>query len=365
MLVFLFTIPAFAGVPLHTVIASPALAERGNPLHLNIPEIGNSTIGSFQPMRTSLFDEGNTTSIGTQYDGTLSSSQLHLTGIHQVDFFSIRDMRIPLEEHDSIPQFSDMTETRSEKSPWIAGALSLALPGAGEVYAGNYLKGAIFFGIEVGVWLTAYLYDKKGDDQTTLFEAYANEHWNAVRYAKWTYDHAELLNSNVNRDLYDLLYDDNIEFVDPDTFYVPFDELNWEALHEFEEVIAYGVTNGYTHKLPYYGQQQYYELIGKYEQFYSGWDDAAIEVPPDHNFTVPENSRYKIYSRMRAEANNYYDVASTMVSVAIINHVLSALDAAWTAANYNKALHAQVNVRLQRTPYGVVPIKEAKVSWTF
>lgn len=295
--------------------------------------------------------------------------ELHLTGNPQVDFFSTRELNtFQLSTPSSFQSDEAMTSTNT-KSPWLAGAMSLLVPGAGEVYAGNYLKGAIFFGIEVGTLVTAYLYDKKGDDQTVLFEAYANEHWSAVRYAEWIESHIAMLNSGASWDpsVYTSSYDPN----DPNRHTPPFGSINWEELQAVERQVADGTTNGFTHTLPYYGQQQYYELIGKYVQFYAGWDDAdpttgdkKIEVKPS-DFTPANDSRFKIYSRMRAQANDYYDVASTMVSVAVINHVLSALDAAWTAARYNNALEARVNLKMQPTPFGMVPIKELKLNYTF
>ncbi|MBI3189916.1 MAG: hypothetical protein HYZ33_04645, partial [Ignavibacteriales bacterium] len=227
--------------------------------------------------------------------------ELHLTGNPQVDLFSARDLRNVQASTPIAFQSDEMTTSSGKKSPWLAGAMSLVVPGAGEVYAGNYLKGAIFFGVEVGALVTAYLYDKKGDDQTALFESYANEHWSATRYAEWIESHIGMLNTEAtwNSDVYNQSYYD-----DPANRHTPpFGSINWEKLQEVERDVAEGTTNGFTHTLPYYGQQQYYELIGKYVQFYAGWDDAAIEVKPS-DFHPANDSRFKIYSRMRAEANN-------------------------------------------------------------
>ena len=68
---------------------------------------------------------------------------------------------------------------------------------------------------------------------------------------------------------------------------------------------------------------------------------------------------------MRAKANDYYDIASTFISVAVINHVLSAVDAFWSATRYNKALRAEVKVRMKLTPLGLTPMPEAKFTYEF
>ncbi|MBI3195542.1 MAG: hypothetical protein HYZ34_13910 [Ignavibacteriae bacterium] len=293
---------------------------------------------------------------------------IHLTGNPQVDFFSARELNTFQSSTPSAFQSDETITSSGKKSPWLAGAMSLLVPGAGEVYAGNYLKGAIFFGIEVGTLVTAYLYDKKGDDQTVLFESYANQHWSAVRYAEWIEQNIGNLHPTAswNPNVYNSNYDPN----DPNRHAPPFGDINWETLQSIEREVAEGVTNGFTHTLPYYGQQQYYELIGKYVQFYAGWDDAesgtyAIGTTKPSDFHPADESRFRIYSKMRAQANDYYDITTSMISIAVINHVLSALDAAWTATRYNNALEARVNLKMQPTPFGNVPVKELHLSYTF
>ncbi len=60
-----------------------------------------------------------------------------------------------------------------------------------------------------------------------------------------------------------------------------------------------------------------------------------------------------------------FPVLTTYVTIAIVNHVLSAVDAAWTAASYNRNLHA--SVRMQQVPtyrgYALIPV--ARVEYSF
>jgi hypothetical protein len=293
---------------------------------------------------------------------------VHLTGNRQVDFFGGAQPALALSDRPvSFQEFSS-SAGGSEKSPWIAGALSLAIPGAGEIYTKNYVKGAVFFAVEAASWIVAYSYDKKGNDQTTLFKAYANEHYSADRYTRWTIAHLSALNPVIPKspqDYKDAIYVD----IDPDTdplCAVPFDCINWAELNAMERDIAAGGGNGYTHSLPYYGEQQYFELIGKYEQFSRGWDDSDPASPVENNVPIRSTSaRMFQYAEMRAQANNYYDVASTFVSVAVINHILSAADAFWSATRYNKALHAELRMKMQRTPYGYTPLTQANFRFDF
>ncbi len=47
---------------------------------------------------------------------------------------------------------------------------------------------------------------------------------------------------------------------------------------------------------------------------------------------------FLFYSDMRGDANNFYSVASTAVIGIYVNHFLSALDAVWSATQFNKDL---------------------------
>jgi len=275
---------------------------------------------------------------------------------------SVKDEPLVLQEEEIV--------VGEEKSPWLAALLSLAVPGAGEMYSKNYLKAALFFAVEATSWSLAYSYNKKGNDQTSLYQDYANRHWSAVRYVNWTLDHLNALNpQNPNlktKDEYsDLVYGDIVQ-PQPDQCLPPFDCINWVELNNMERDIASGYTNGFTHTLPYYGEQQYYELIGKYDQFSRGWDDSDPNDPQENQIPLRSTSkRFYEYAKMRADANAQYDVASTWVSIAVINHVISAIDAYWSATRFNKSLHAEVRTKVIPTQLGLIPVPELKVRYEF
>lgn len=296
---------------------------------------------------------------------------MFFTGNPTVDFFgSSLKSNSSLENNPPLLFQEEERGLTGEKSPWLAVLFSLAVPGAGEVYTESYVKAALFFAVEATSWSLAYSYNKKGNNQTAAYQDYANQHWSAVRYVNWTIDHLNQLNSNIPND--QQYYIDRIysnwggadDRPTPDECGPPFDCINWPGLNEMERAVANGVTNGYTHTLPYYGEQQYYELIGKYDQFYSGWDDANPTLNPS-DYDPPSDSRFVQYSRMRADANAQYDVASTWVKVALINHILSAIDAYWSATQYNRSLHAEVKTKVIPTQLGMIPVPELRVRYEF
>lgn len=227
-------------------------------------------------------------------------------------------------------------QTGPRKSPWIAAGLSVLVPGAGEFYTESYWRSAAFLAIEVATWALAYSFDKKGDRQTDTYQAFANAHWDVTRYAQWTLANAGTINSSV----------DIAPYLDPTNGVIVNGRVNWTRLNQLESALG----NWFSHNLPTYGDQQYYELIGKYPQFNQGWDDAKQELPGDYDVVKANlTPRYLYYSGERGKANDFYDKATTFVTVAIVNHVVSAIDAAWSASSYNR-VHAEVG--MQRVPVG-------------
>ena len=243
------------------------------------------------------------------------SENINLTGSLSADTKLLMDSY----NHKLPPQISFQTENK--KSPFLAGLLSLVVPGAGEFYAGSYWKTAIFVAIEAAVITTAIIYDNKGNDQTEFFQQYANEKWSVVKYADWiisTYYEGQDPGIVTNRD----------------PSLPPWQQVNWRRLNEAEREKNVG-----SHHLPPYGDQQYYELIGKYYQFTSGWDDYT--GGNISNFTP----HLLYYAHEHAKADDYYNIAAKAVIGIYINHFLSALDAVWTTVLYNKSL--AVNMRME------------------
>jgi len=216
-----------------------------------------------------------------------------------------------------------------KKSQLLAGVLSGILPGAGEFYAERYLKAGILFVVEAAAITTAIIYNNKGNSQTQSFQNYANLHWSVTKYAEWTLNHVQNINPNVDASNYnDVLIKDNNGNVTG---------VNWSRLNDLE----YALSGGYSHMLPHFGEQQYYELIGKYPQYSHGWDTAVMSDADYHTITPQMID----YAHKRAVANDYYATSKTGIIIIYVNHFFSIFDAVWSVNNYNKSL--AVNFRFQ------------------
>ncbi len=281
-------------------------------------------------------------SAGTPQD----SSKLPITGNFALDVFGMRDLSpVPRAVQDETAPVSAATK----KSPWLAGGLSLVLPGAGEFYTQSYWKSAGFFAAEIALWALAYYYDHRGDKQTDYFQDYANAHWSVLRYVQQAIKNFKPVDPNTGQPF--ALGQFWSGTPDPQH---PWVGANWSTINRMETVIA----GYYSHNLAPYGDQQYFEMIGKYEQFNMGWDDVNPSLDPSYPVQAANSSPESIfYMGERARANKFYDNATTFVTIAIVNHILSAVDAALSATWYNKA-HASMGVRTipTGTGYTTVPV---------
>lgn len=255
---------------------------------------------------------------------------------------------------DSLPQSQSVmvqsqTDRSKLKSPLLGGAMSLLIPGSGEFYSDRLVKSGIFFAIEVAVVTTAIVYNTKGNNKTNEFQNYANQHWSAVDYATWI---------NQNGAAYDESGAPNPAIIiNPNTSLPSWERVDFAAINAWE---AESHTTGFSHELPQYNTQQYYELIGKYSQFKYGWDtyvgkDGTRYGDDGYDVTyIPQ--QMKTYADNRGKANDYYYTAELATALIVVNHVISALDAAWSTSNYNKEITSAMGMHFQDVGGGEVAL---------
>jgi len=198
------------------------------------------------------------------------------------------------------------TPAPKRKIPAIGILLSAAVPGTGEMYAGSYIKGAVFLGLEVLLWWKYAGFREKGFDIEERYEAFADEHWDETEWRNWMQSHTE-----------------------------------------------FGDT---THTLPDTKTQQYYEMIGKYDQFKAGWDDYEEGGPS-------LTDRRDKYMTMRLNSNNEFEKASTCAMLTLANHVFSALDAAWTIRGVNRKVESQIRMSYRKVHGCDVPFVSLTARW--
>ncbi len=257
------------------------------------------------------------------------------------------DSKISFDRSEKIYKYETKNINENKKSPLLAGALSFVLPGAGEFYSESYIKSAVFFAVEAAAITIGLIYDKKGNDQTNFFQNYANEHWSVGRYAKWTVKNASTINNEITNVSQYKVFNTN-------------GTVNWSELNRLESAIG----KYYSHRLPGYGEQQYYELIGKYPQFNVGWVDFGDENTP-FVYGDPLTEKFLYYSTERGKANDFYNIASKAVIVVVVNHIISALDAAWSAHGYNRRLEMHASIEKYNTGFKTVYYPQLNLQYSF
>ena len=226
-------------------------------------------------------------------------------------------------EGDANPEPTPRSEPRQHQSSKRAFLLSALVPGLGEWYAGSKKRGLAFFGAEAALWGMWAVWKGKGNDLEEEFRAVADEHWDPLNYLTWRTS-AISNNSSI-------------------THALPCSSEVFEVyIPARKEWMQQQRTSGLGHAA--FGGcassevQQYYELIGKYDQYVAGWSDlvrhstgnaaAPADVDSVENFHSERRLRYE---DQRDESNRFLKRASIVSGVILINHVISAIDAARVA----------------------------------
>lgn len=226
----------------------------------------------------------------------------------------------------------------SKKSGVLAAGLSLILPGLGEYYVGDQIwRGIALTVTEGGLWYGRLHWNARGDDSLVAFHTWADSLWTPQRYSDY-------LNS-----LFDPTLGKKL-ITDPNDF---------SQINRAEDILDSTGHQNFTHRLPSRGSQQYYELISKYIQFTPGWVDDV-----DH---VPEHSKdLERHAEMRETMNHQYAVADYFMYGIILNHILSAVDAALLARDHNKAITLHGELQQKQYPdgqFGYIPT--ARIEYRF
>lgn len=246
---------------------------------------------------------------------------------------------------DSQQEIADDIE---KKSGLRAALYSAVIPGAGQFYTESYWRAALYAGLEIAFWTANVVYNQKGSDEDATMRAYGDAHWIEQRYWSSIYHRA------VDNELPvpDASFDENGVLLDD--YYTP--EMI-STLRGVESKLG-------THTLPTTKTQQYYEMIYKYlHQFGAGWDDVPSLDYYEFHSTNNLTPNISAYRDMRNLSNDYYNTADLMINLILVNHVISAIDAAWSAKNYNKRYEYSFGASPRRIGYETINMYGITVVW--
>lgn len=177
---------------------------------------------------------------------------------------------------------------------------SLVLPGTGEISLGAYKRGAALVAAEATAWTGYSINRNRGLDSRVEFEAFADKHW----------DHDRFVREHVAT-----------EMIGGDPTQVTFAELDL-----FGQSAAYqGVWPPYhSYSAKADDKGNYYENIGKYNWFISGWEDWNRAAPgnPQQMDTALRDQ----YRSIRNRSNDQLDRADRFIYLSIAARVFSLVE---------------------------------------
>ena len=259
--------------------------------------------------------------------------------------------------HDASISTDYLVQTRriEGRSLPLAFGMSAILPGAGQAYNGHWTKAIIGLAIEataIAIWASS---NSRGNDAEDDFIDFAHQNWEPKKYAAWINDYSDFLEEShgANITAASVVIPARVDFQTPNSWG---DADRTAALQMFAQIqtverqLFHPETGAsFSHQVPNFGDQQYYELIGKYFQFAPGWNDYPDWLDEGGNFTAaidPElsgsgNSKPNVsttffkYADDHAHAQDLLRRASQISLLVVANHVIAAVDAAVSAKLHN------------------------------
>lgn len=268
---------------------------------------------------------------------------------------------------------SDPKASKLYRSPRKAFFYSLVVPGSGQAWCGAYVRASVFVAAEVGLFYGWYdVSIRQAREKSREARRYADAHWSAYRY------------ENTRKRLYDEVGGDNRSVVDQAS---PYRDRYCDAIYGYEESVgrtaclerpADSLENYRNHVEllkdsglgPAMVQEQrdarikdlavFYDRIGRDEEFVPGWEDATSgdvtyrtlrsydsALTDNDPSTVPTSSPWgtsdmrAMYLGLRQDADDLAATQSWFLGGLVLNHLLSAVDAALTAQRWNRRLYKE------------------------
>jgi hypothetical protein len=258
----------------------------------------------------------------------------------------------------------------SSRSIPLAFGLSALVPGLGQAYNRQWVKAAVGVGLEAAIIWGYTTSRSRGLDGEEAYQAYAHEFWSPLRYADWLNEYADWLRAEFGRPVEadaiaipDPLAGGGFDVTDPDGWSLDQRRAVRDLIEDINAVerSVYHPETGasFSHQLPPFADQQYYELIGKYFQFAPGWTDYPDYLDdngePIDDLMDPERTgadgskpnvsdRFFQYAEDHGAANDYLRRASRVSILFMVNHLIAAVDAALFAKLHNDRLHTSLGL---------------------
>jgi hypothetical protein len=252
------------------------------------------------------------------------------------------------------------------KSPRKALFMSLVVPGSGQLYVGGSaftnVRGGVYLALEAALWGSWYYFSVyKYDDQVKKYKNFAKQHYSIGRYEAGMRELVGQLADETEEARFESRYMNSREafceaiygnaassgcytanrlFYNDKGHYDRFNVSNPTSLEkEIDNVGSF-----------YDGSAVYQQIADR--SYVLGWDDVEGQTvamnleleddePSDGIVPLAKSSNMDEYRSMRSKANDYADLQVWFFGGLILNHIVSAIDAAFTANAHNKTLYSE------------------------
>lgn len=246
------------------------------------------------------------------------------------------------------------------RSPKKALFMSLVVPGSGQLYVGGStftnVRGGIYLALEAGLWGSWYYFSvHKYNEQVKKYKNYAKKNFSIAKYEQKMHTLYGNLSDEGEKYLFRTRYLSGREDYCESIYGTPtrdgcyssdvtktFDDENHTARftgNSLEEELAKGLKLSNSSEL--------YSLVAG-PDFVLGWSDVANETADLHvddeefaKVSLGTSANQKKYRSMRSKANDYANLQAWFFGGIILNHLVSAVDAALTANAHNKSLYEE------------------------
>jgi hypothetical protein len=212
-------------------------------------------------------------------------------------------------------------EAAAEQQSYWPVLYSALMPGVGELTMGYTFRGIALMAIEVAAWTGYFVYHDDGLEKRDEYEAFADLYWTERK------------------------------FIDDHPLVYPLQDQTLEYLEEQGKAVSGSGGEWWTGYVPYVSKeedkQHYYENLGKYDWYVSGWSDYDPTIDPP----LAESALREEYRAMRNDSNEALDDANSFVWVSLAARVFSLAETAIIVHN-RRAQGAQAS-RDVETPWSL------------